>query len=182
VWLASVSLIVRSSGPRAASLGAPVARAIRGVNPQLSATVETMHEQIDGALAQERVLALLSGAFGVLALFLASVGLYGVTAYAVARRRVEMGIRMALGATPGGLVRIVLARVWVLIAAGVAAGAGASAWASRFIASLLYGLQPRDPVTLAAAAIVLAAVAITAAWVPAWRASRIDPAEVLREM
>jgi ABC-type antimicrobial peptide transport system permease subunit len=124
----------------------------------------------------------LSGAFGALALFLAAVGLYGVTAYAVARRRVEMGIRLALGARPGGVVRMVLGRVAVLIALGVAAGAGASAWASRFIASLLYGLQPRDPSTLAGAAIVLAGIAIVAAWVPARRASRVDPAEVLREM
>jgi ABC-type antimicrobial peptide transport system permease subunit len=88
---------------------------------------------------------------------------------------------MALGAPPAGVVRLVLARVALLVAAGVAVGAGVSLWAARFVASLLYGLAPRDPTTLLGAAITLAVVAALAGWLPAHRASRIDPAQVLRE-
>ena len=109
------------------------------------------------------------------------MGLYGVTAYAVNRRRTEIGIRMAIGAAPADVVRLVLARVVILLAIGVAAGAVVSVWASRFVAALLYGLQPRDPGTLVGAAVVLGAVGLLAGWLPAHRASRIDPAEVLRE-
>jgi ABC-type antimicrobial peptide transport system permease subunit len=116
-----------------------------------------------------------------LALLLSALGLYGVTAYAVNRRRTEIGIRMALGAAPARVLRLVLARVAILLGIGVLIGAGASVWASRFIATLLYGLEPRDPASLIASAAVLAAVGALAAWLPAHRASSIHPAEVLRE-
>jgi ABC-type antimicrobial peptide transport system permease subunit len=114
-------------------------------------------------------------------LLLAGLGLYGVTAYAVSRRRAEIGIRMALGAAPAGVVRLVLACVTLLVAIGVAVGAGISLWASKFVTTLLYGLQPHDLGTLVGAAITLAAIGAIAAWLPAHRASRIDPAEVLRD-
>jgi putative ABC transport system permease protein len=140
-----------------------------------------LRQQVDAALVKERIVAILAGAFGGFALLLASLGLYGVTAYAVNRRRTEIGIRMAIGAAPADVVRLVLARVVILLAIGVAAGAVVSAWASRFVAALLYGLQPRDPATLVASAMVLAGVSLLAGWLPAYRASRIDPAEVLRE-
>ena len=104
-----------------------------------------------------------------------------MTAYAVARRRAEIGIRMALGAAPAEIVRLVLRRVSALVGLGVTIGAGVSLWASKFIATLLYGLEPRDPITLVGAALVLATVGASAAWLPAYRASLIDPAEVLRE-
>jgi ABC-type antimicrobial peptide transport system permease subunit len=107
--------------------------------------------------------------------------LYGVTAYAVNRRRMEIGIRMAIGAAPATVVRLVLARVVILVGAGVLIGAGTSVWASNLVAALLFGVEPRDPVTVIGAALLLASVAAVAGWVPAWRASRIDPAEVLRE-
>jgi putative ABC transport system permease protein len=126
-------------------------------------------------------LTLLAALFGALALVLAGLGLYGVTAYAVARQRAELGIRMALGATPATIVRLVVSHVAVVVAIGIATGAAMSMWAGQFIASLLYGLQPRDPRTLIGAAGILAAVATMAAFMPAWRASRIDPAEILRE-
>ena len=100
-------------------------------------------------MAQERVVAMLSGFLGALALLLAGLGLYGVMSYAVSRRRMELGIRLALGAAPRAVVRLVLARVGLLVGAGVVAGMAASLWLSRFVAPLLYGLQPRDPVTLA---------------------------------
>jgi ABC-type antimicrobial peptide transport system permease subunit len=104
-----------------------------------------------------------------------------VISYAVSRRRAEIGIRMALGASPAGVLRLVLTRVLVLVGIGIAFGAAASAWASRFVTTLLYGLEPRDPATLVAAALILAAIGALAGWLPARRASRIDPATVLRQ-
>jgi predicted permease len=169
------------------TVGAPegviksAARAIRATNPDLTVTFTSLSNQLNASLIQERIIAMLSGFFGALALLLASLGLYGVTAYAVARRRSEIGIRMALGAAPAGVVRLVLARVATLLAIGIVVGAGASIWASTFVATLLYGLEPRDPVTLVVSAAVLGAVGALAGWLPARRASRIDPAEVLRD-
>jgi ABC-type antimicrobial peptide transport system permease subunit len=123
---------------------------------------------------------MVAGFFGGLALLLAGLGLYGVTSYAVNRRRTEIGIRMALGAAPGGVVRLVLTRVSLLVSAGIIAGCAVSVWAVRFVSTLLYSVQPRDPVTMISAAVALAAVGVLAGWLPAYRASRIDPAEVLR--
>jgi ABC-type antimicrobial peptide transport system permease subunit len=128
-----------------------------------------------------RVLAILSAFFSALALVLAGLGLYGMTSYAVARRRAEIGVRMALGAAPASVVRLVLARVSMLIGAGLIVGGVANVWASTVIASLLYGLEPRDPQTLVGAATTLVAVGGLAAWLPAYRASRLDPAGVLRD-
>ena len=135
------------------------------------------------ASVQERVVAMLSAFFGGLALLLAALGLYGVMSYAVSRRRTEIGIRMALGAGPSGAVRLVLARVAMLVAIGVGAGMLLALWAARYLtaSSLIYGLQPRDPATLLTAALILAAIGGIAGYLPARRASRIDPARVLRE-
>ena len=118
---------------------------------------------------------------GQRALLQAGLGLYGVTSYAVSRRRTELGIRMALGALPGGVIRLVLRRVAILVGLGVVVGGGVSLWAGRFVTPLIYGLQPRDPLTLAGAAVLLGAIGALAGWLPARRASRIDPARVLRE-
>jgi ABC-type antimicrobial peptide transport system permease subunit len=178
---ASMSLNVRSTAGSPALLSRSVAAAIAGVHPDLALTFRPLASFVDAALTQERVIATLSGFFGALALLLAGLGLYGVTSYAVTRRQTEIGIRMALGAAPGGVVRLVLTRVTVLVAIGVAAGAGVSMWAAKFVASLLYAIEPRDPATMIGSAIVLAAVGALAGWLPAYRASRIDPAEVLRE-
>jgi ABC-type antimicrobial peptide transport system permease subunit len=132
-------------------------------------------------MVQDRLIALLSGFFGVLALILATLGLYGVTAHTVSRRRQEVGIRLALGSSPAEIVRLVLRRVGLPIGLGIAAGTAACLWLSRFAAPLVYGLPPRDPSTLAGAAAVLAVAAGAAAWVPAHRVSRTDPAAVLRD-
>jgi putative ABC transport system permease protein len=140
-----------------------------------------MSDEVRDAMAQDRIVAELSGFFGGLALLLAGLGLYGVASYAVTRRRTEIGIRMALGAAPGGVIRLVLSRVTLLVAVGVVVGAGMALWASKFATALLYELEPRDPATLIGAAVMLAAVGALASWLPAYRASRIDPAEVLRE-
>jgi ABC-type antimicrobial peptide transport system permease subunit len=137
--------------------------------------------EVRDAMAQDRIVAELSGFFGGLALLLAGLGLYGVTSYAVTRRRAELGIRMALGAAPAIVIRLVLARMSALVAAGVAVGTALALGAARFATALLYGLEPRDPGTLVGAVITLVAVSALAGWLPAYRASRIDPAEVLRE-
>jgi putative ABC transport system permease protein len=184
-WLppppAQADLSVRSGGSPPLQLSRSVAAAIRGVNPDMVVTFRSLTEQVGATLAQERIVAMLSAFFGTLALLLAALGLYGVTSYAVSRRRTEIGIRAALGASRGGLVRLMLSRVTMLVGAGVVIGAFLAMWASKFVAALLYGLEPHDPATLGGAAIVLAAVGAAAGWIPAYRASRIDPADVLRD-
>jgi putative ABC transport system permease protein len=177
---AAVQVNVRAGSGSPALLARPVGAAISNVNHDLALTFQLLSDQVDGSLAQERLIARLAAFFGLLALLLAGLGLYGVTAYAVSRRRVEIGIRMALGAMPSAVVRMVLRRVALLMAFGVVIGIGVSLWATTFIASLLWGLEPRDPLTLAGAALILAAVGILAGWLPAWRASRVDPARELR--
>ena len=151
------------------------------MNNGVAITFRPIADQVDAALTQERLVAMLSGFFGALALLLAALGLYGVTAYAVSRRRSEIGLRMALGAAPSGVVGMVLGRVALLVGLGVLVGLGTSVWASTLVAPLLYGLAPRDPLTMAAAAFVLGAIGALAGWIPALRASRIDPARVLRD-
>jgi putative ABC transport system permease protein len=178
---ANVNISVRSSDGSPAALAPRVAVALTAVDRNLAFTFRPLQDRIDASLTRERLVALLSGFFGALALLLAALGLYGVTSYAVTRRRAEIGIRMALGAEPGGVVRLVLVRVFVLVALGVIIGTGVSWWSSRFIASLLYDLQPRDAVTLVSAAVTLTAVGAIAGWLPAYRASQIDPAQVLRD-
>ena len=175
----SVSVTAKSGRP--SLLMRSIVEAIGQVDRDLSLTFRPLAEQVNGALAQERVVALLSGFFGLLALLLAAIGLYGVTSYAVSRRRTEIGIRMALGADASGVVRLVLRRVALLVVTGIAVGAGISLWAAKFVGTLLYGLEPRDPVTLIGASALLAAIGAVAGWLPARRAARIDPAEVLRQ-
>jgi ABC-type antimicrobial peptide transport system permease subunit len=144
-------------------------------------TFRLLSDQVNNSLIQERVVAMMSGFFGALALLLAGLGLYGITSYAVNRRRTELGIRMALGAAPAGVIGLVLRRVGLLVAAGVLVG-GAIAWVLvRYVSTLLYGPEPHDPLTLAGAAVILGAIGALAGWLPARRASRIDPAQVLRE-
>ena len=159
----------------------PLAAALRHVDADLRITFRPLADQVDAALIQERIVAALSAFFGALALLLAGLGLYGITSYAVNRRRAEIAIRMALGAAPAGVVGLVLRRVVILIALGIIAGTAASLWASRFVSPLLFGLEPRDPVTLVAAIVLLAAIGALAGWLPARRASRIDPARILGE-
>jgi predicted lysophospholipase L1 biosynthesis ABC-type transport system permease subunit len=176
----SVIVSVRwGAGARAATTRG-VAAALRAVDPDLAFTFSPLADQIDASLAQERMLAWLSSFFGALALLLAGLGLYGVTSYAVTRQRTEIGIRLALGAPAGGVVRLVLSRVTLLVGLGIVIGTGVSLWMSTLVATLVYGVAPRDPVTLAGAAVTLAAVGALAGWLPARRASRIDPLEVLR--
>ncbi len=132
-------------------------------------------------VTQERLTAGLSVAFGALALVLAVVGLYGVMSYSVNRRRSEIAVRMALGADPSTISRLVVGRASALVLTGIVIGSVASWWTSTYVQALLFRLDARDLTTMAGAAIVLGIVGLAAAWIPAWRASLIDPAGLLRE-
>ena len=158
-----------------------VAESLRRADPTIAFTFGTFDQLVEATVTQERLIALVSAFFGGLALLLAAVGLYGVVAHAVRARQREIGLRMALGATPSSIVRLAFQRVGVLIAAGLALGLAGSLWAARFVEALLFHLEPRDPVTFAGATAVLVAVGVLAAWMPARRAARLDPATVLRE-
>jgi predicted permease len=179
--LGSANLIVRAENGSPTRLAKSITAAVTSVNAQLALQFRPLADQLDDSLARERVTAVLASFFGLLALLLAALGLYGVTAYSVAQRRTEIGIRMALGSAPWDVVRLVMSRVTLLVGIGIMVGAGMSLWTSKFVGSLLYGLEPRDPATLVVAAVILATVGAVAGWLPAWRASRIDPAEALRE-
>lgn len=175
------TIAVRASSGSPESLVRSVAAAIDREDPSAVLSFRSLDEQVAAALTQERLVATLAGFFGILGLLLAAVGLYGVTSYAVTSRRGEIGIRMALGASAGGVVRMVLRRVASLVTLGIVLGAALSAWAAKYVGTLLYGLEARDPSTFAGAAALLMLVATLAAWLPARRASRIDPMRVLRQ-
>jgi predicted permease len=177
-----VALSVRAASGRPGLLTKSVAAAINEVNPTLALTFQPLDSLIGETLQRERLLAILSASFGALALLMAAVGLYGVTSYAVNLRRTEIGIRMALGATRGSVIRLVLARLSIVIGAGIVVGLAIGAWASRFVATLLFDLDPRDPGTLIASAATLGLIGALAAWLPANRASRLDPTQVLRDI
>jgi ABC-type antimicrobial peptide transport system permease subunit len=176
-----MSISVRASAGSPMRLARTIAAALTAADPNLMFAFRPLTDQVGASLTQERLIAMLSGFFGVLALLLAGLGLYGLAAYSVACRRAEIGIRMALGSTGAGVVRLVVSRAAWLVAAGILIGVGVSAWASTFVATLLYGLDPRDPPTMIGAGVMLVIVGIVAAWLPALRASRLDPATVLRE-
>jgi len=128
----------------------------------------------------ERLFAALTVGFGVLALALACVGIYGVMAYSVANRTNEIGIRLALGAQPGQVRRMILGESTWLAAAGVIAGVGAALGLTRLVKTMLYGIQPWDPATMIGGVLILLAVALAASWIPARRAARVQPMVALR--
>ena len=142
--------------------------------------VKTQSAQIEGSLFQERLIARLSSFFGGLSLLLACIGLYGLLSYEVARRTREIGVRMALGARPSDVLRLIVSQGVVLSAAGVTLGILASLGATRYLASLLYGVHPFDLLTFAAVALLLGVVALAACFLPARRAMRVDPMVALR--
>jgi ABC-type antimicrobial peptide transport system permease subunit len=142
--------------------------------------VRTMTEQVATTVAQERVFAQLTSGFGVLALVLASIGIYGIMAYTVAARTGEIGIRMALGAQAGKVLRMVLSEVSWMALAGVVLGLGGALMLARLVSAMLYGVTAFDPLTLAGVAVVLMGISLLAGFGPARRASRIDPVRALR--
>jgi macrolide transport system ATP-binding/permease protein len=142
--------------------------------------LETQQQKIERAIGRERVLSRLLFVFGGFALLLASLGLHGLTSYSVARRTSEIGIRLALGAQRSQVLWMILRQVLVLAAAGLALGLPL-AWASGpLVASYLFGVPPRDVLTIVVAAVVLTTVALAAGWMPARRAARMDPLGALR--
>jgi hypothetical protein len=177
----TIVLPVRAAAGSPQALAQSVGAAIAREEPAAVLSFRALSDQLNASLAQERLVAAVASFFGALALLLAAIGLYGVTACAVIARRSEIGLRMALGASAEGVVRLVLRRVAWLVIAGIALGAAVSAWAGKYVQTLLYGLEPRDAPTFAGAALLLIAAAALAAWLPARRASRIDPMQVLRQ-
>ena len=142
--------------------------------------IRTQTDQIDATLTYERLIAALTGCFGLLALVLASIGIYGVMTYTVVQRTREIGIRMALGAQSSRVLTSVLLEAGSLAFVGVSAGVIIALALTQLIASLLYGLKSNDPLTLLSAALALLTVALFAAWIPARRASAVDPIQTLR--
>ena len=142
--------------------------------------VMTMAQQVDASIVQERLIAMLSGLFGALGSLLAAIGLYGLLAYTVARRTNEIGIRMALGARRGDVTRMVLGDALLMVAAGLMAGAPIALWGKSFVAGFMKDLPAKDAVTIVFAVLAMVAVGLLAAYVPARRASRVDPMEALR--
>jgi putative ABC transport system permease protein len=175
-----VNFLLRANGP-AVSLIPGVKAAVGEVNHDVTLQFRTLSVQIDESLGRERLLATLTGFFGALALALAVIGLYGVMSYNVARRRNEIGIRMALGAEQSRVLRMVLGEVALLLGGGLALGLVAAVFSTRLLASFLYRLQPNDPATLVMACVVLAVAAAAAGVLPARRAANVDPMTALRE-
>jgi len=174
------SFAVRTHMSRAA-ITPQLRRAVQAVDQNLPLTdVRTEQEQIDQLLMNERIFADLTAGFGVLALVLACIGIYGITAYTVSQRTNEIGIRMALGAEPGRMLRMVLREASTLALGGVLFGAAAALALGRVIGTMLYGLKPWDPATMLGSAAVLVLVALAASWIPARRAAGIEPMQALR--
>jgi ABC-type antimicrobial peptide transport system permease subunit len=173
------TVVVRASGSLS-RVASALQHAIQPRLPTVPIEVLPLSAQVDAAMVQERVMATLASAFGVLALVLACVGLYGLLAYSVARRAKELGIRMALGAQRGRVVTLVLTGAVRLVAIGVLLGLPAAWAASRGVQSMLFGLNPADPTTVAGSVLLLTTAALVAASVPAYRASRVDAMAALR--
>ena len=178
--LAGVQVLVRGR-VQVEQLTTSITVAARELNPGTLVTYRTLDDDIRRSFQRERMMAILSGFFGALGAMIAMIGLYGVISYSVARRRNEIGVRMALGAAGSTVRRMILAEAALLLTIGVAVGAVLSVGASRSAGALLFGLQPNDPSTIALAAVLLASVAAVASYLPAWRASRLSPTIALRE-
>jgi ABC-type antimicrobial peptide transport system permease subunit len=175
-----MNLLLRGEGdPRA--LAAPLRALVRELDPSLPlAGVRPMSDVVAGALATPRLAGWLLALFAGLALALSAVGIYGLLAYLVSQRRTEIGIRIAIGAPRASVLWLVLGQGLRLAGAGLALGMAAALALTRLLASLLHGVEPRDPATFAAAPLALLAAALLASYLPARRATRVDPSVVLR--
>jgi putative ABC transport system permease protein len=175
-----VSLVAKGPGG-AAAMSAAMREAVHAADPSLPVfNVRTMDEYLARTLTPKRLLMVVLALFSGVALTLAAVGLYGVMAYAVTQRTPEIGIRMALGAHPGDVLRRVLGRGMLLTASGIVPGLAAAYGLTRLMSTLLFGVSATDPATFAGVAALLAAVALLASWIPARRAARVDPLVALR--
>ena len=177
---AYLTYVVRTDGDPAA-LAASLRAAIRSIDPTLPISeVRTMRSIVAQANARARFQMLLLAAFAGAAALLAAVGIYGVMSYAVSKRTREIGVRMALGAEPGQVLRLVVGQGMAVALAGAGAGLVAALLLTRLMASLLYGVGATDPPTYLGVAALLLPIALTASWLPARRAARIDPMKALR--
>jgi predicted permease len=166
---------------RGSRVGALVDSALKRVDAKLQATdVRSLEENLSRSILPERLLGTLSGLFALLSLVLVSVGVYGVMAFQIARRQKEIGIRMALGARPVQVTRMVLAETALPLGGGVALGVACAFVLTRLTEKMLYGVAPTDPLTFAAASAILILLALLAAYVPGRRAARLSPVETLR--
>jgi predicted permease len=178
--LFTTSLSVRASGDPRQIVGS-VREALRKSDPNLVVErVATLAQQVDNGLGADRVVALLAAAFGALSIVVAGVGLYGLMSYLVARRTSEIGVRIALGAQPGAVLRAILTESLGLVVIGLVVGVPLAAAGGRLIAGVLFGVRPWDLLTLSGAVLTLVVLGVFAAFVPAWRASRVDPVVALR--
>ena len=176
----SMTLTIRTAGDTGATIAA-VRGIVRELDPDLAlADVRTMDEVVSRSVAQQRLLMVLLGVFAGAALLLAAVGIYGVIAYSVTQRQQEIGIRMALGARAGDVLRMVVAQAAGLAAAGIVVGLAGAALLTGLMRDLLFGVDPIDPVTFAAVAALLGGVALLASYIPGRRATRVDPVIALR--
>ena len=174
-----VALFTRFSSPPSAAIAA-MKEKLNAISPAIKLEFHVLQTETEDGLNRERMMAMLSGFFGALAALLAMIGLYGVISYIVATRKNEIGIRMALGAHRGNVIGIVLRQTLTLLGVGLGAGLVLAMAAGRFADALLFGLRSNDPLTLLGAAAFLAVVALVASYVPAYRASRVDPMTALR--
>jgi putative ABC transport system permease protein len=177
---AGATFVLRTSAPLGGIFRAATA-AVAEVHPGIGIRFSVLTMQLKESLMRDRLMAALAGAFGLLAGLLAVLGLYGVISYMVARRRNEIGVRIALGAGRGRVIQLVLKEAALLLAAGLVVGAGLALWAGRAASAMLYGLKPHDAATLGGAIGLLAVVALAASYGPAHRASRLEPMDALRE-
>jgi predicted permease len=164
-----------------ASAATAIQRAVREIDPQTQAVnLRTMNDVVDRSLMQERFVAQLGGFFSLFALLLTAIGLYGVMSYATARRTREIGIRIALGARAADVIGMVLREAMLPVSVGVVIGLGAAFAATRLVESILFGLDPNDPLTIALAALLMLTMAALACWIPARQATKVDPMTSLR--
>ena len=176
----AVTFVVRSQAPISGLMGG-IRRVMAELQPGLLVEFRVLDLQVQQSVLRERLMANLSGGFGVLAALLSTLGLYGVMSYMVARRRNEIGVRMALGAQPRDVLRLIFGEAGRLYLIGVVLGLAGSFGLSRYAESLLYGLKPNDPMTLVAGCVLLGVTALLAALAPARLAAKLDPAVVLRD-
>jgi len=174
-------LHVRTAGDPDIRLG-DIERAVASVDPRVPvARALALERQLDRNISDERMARSIALVLGTAALLLAATGLYATMAFAVRRRTREIGVRMALGASVGAVRGMIVRQGLMLVALGVAAGIGGALWTGRAVQNQLYGVSPADPVSLAGSAVVLTASALVACWLPARRATRVDPVIALRD-